>query len=240
MTTTYYDPPAYPLPDGFIFVPAVPLRRSSSICQLVQPDEELKIRNAGVKALRCNYKNAGITTYPTKRQDIEWLQAVHVAVRTGDFNRIVETYKNDTEEPLIFGLFMKAPVYAWLKKAGPGGPLADIVQFLNQIARRNWSGGEEDGWDLILEAQLESSVAERVYNLTEVRDVPDFFEDSKDHFFEVDIGTAYLSASDWVRIVKRGENDNMLRTESRSDVWDLWSEASRINWEHKGHPYEKS
>ena len=82
-----------------------------------------------------------------------------------------------------------------------------------------------------LEGQLEASVCERVFagmddTLITDDQIPEVLRTSHDNHFNLSVTSVYMSATDWQRIVEKGEKDELQRNESREDVWQCWLKAS--------------
>ena len=173
-----------------------------------------RLHAAGVKALRCGERR--LTSYPSQHLELDYLRALHVAVRTGDFHR----FSNTEDNLVIFGVILSVPLYKWLKNSSPGTPLKNIIQFLRGLAAE--SSLDKLG---IMEGQLEPSVAEAVLNglqKTEKRSSVKLLTDSELNHFKLPFEIVYLREDDWKSIVENGKKDSMCRAESRTDVWAAW------------------
>jgi hypothetical protein len=204
------NPFTFELDDG-IFIASPWLCRSGG--PVPETDVRERLLQAGVQALRCGTSPLALTSYPTKTEDLDELRAIHAAVRTGEFTKA----SHHADLFTLFGILLPKPVHEWLGSRKPGQPSEDVIRFLT------WLGQSDKSKHELLEGQLEASVCERVFadlddTLITDDQIPEVLRTSQDNHFNLPVTSAYLSPTDWRRIVENGEKDKLQRGESREDV----------------------
>jgi hypothetical protein len=184
-------------------------------------DFRQRLCDAGVEELRCAPNPLSLTSYPTRPQSISELRAIHTAIRTGDFGKASVC----APSVVIFGLITSKPVYDWLAARKPGEPLEDIIRYLTWLAQRDRTK------HVVMEAQLDASVSERVFadlghKLITDDSVPEVLRDSQYTAFNLPTRCVYITHDDWRRIIENGKRDVMQRGATRKDVWRCWFHAS--------------